>query len=134
MESRMRMRLVLAGLPRPDAQFDVYDDDGHAGRSDLYLPGVVFEYDGREERLLKPVFVRERRRQNRLADTGLEIRRFTSHDYYVRPAASVCADAWRALRLAEGRDRSHLRTGPDTLRVPKLTPLSTRADAVRRTA
>lgn len=134
MESRLRMRLVLGGVPRPEAQLDIYDDQGHAGRSDLYLQGVVLEYDGREERLLKPVFVHERRRQNRLADTCLEIRRFTSHDVYVRPAASVCAEVMRAVALAADRDQSAVRRGPDTLRPPRLRPLPTRADEARRTA
>jgi hypothetical protein len=134
MESRLRMRLVLGGLPRPDSQLDVYDDEGHVGRTDLHLDGVVLEYDGREARLLKEVFVQERRRQTRLAELGLEIRRFTSADYYVRPALAVCAEVRRALDMARARDRSRVRSGPDTLRRPRLAPLPTRADAARRTA
>lgn len=132
MESRLRMRLVLSGLPRPEAQLDVYDDEGHVGRVDLHLDGVVLEYDGRASRLLKQVFVHERRRQTRLAELGLEIRRFTSEDYYVRPALAVCMDVRRALEMAGGRDRSRVLSGPDTLRRPRLTPLPTRADAARR--
>lgn len=128
MESRFRMRLVLGGVPRPQAQFDVYDDGGHVGRADLHLDGAVLEYDGRQERLDKKVFVAERRRQTRLAETGLEIRRFTSHDYYVRPAAAVCGEVLRAVLQAEGRDRSRLRSGPDTLRPPRRQPLPTLAD------
>lgn len=42
-------------------------DEGHAGRTDFHLRGVVLEYDGRAERLKKPVFVAERRRQTRMA-------------------------------------------------------------------
>lgn len=133
MESRLRMRFVLGGLPRPDAQFDVYDEQGHVGRTDLHLRGVAVEYDGREQRLRKSVFVDERRRQTRLAETGLELRRFTSYDVYVRPAAAVCAELWRAVEQARGRDRSRLRAGADTLRAPRLTPLPTLAE-LRRTA
>lgn len=128
MESRFRMRLVLHGVPRPQAQLDVYDDDGHVGRVDLHLRGVALEYDGRKERLDKQVFVAERRRQTRLAQTGLELRRFTSADYYVRPAAAVCAEVMRAVVQAEGRDRSRLCSGPDTQRPPRLSPIPTRAD------
>jgi hypothetical protein len=128
MESRFRMRLVLGGVPRPEAQFDVYDDDGHVGRGDLHLDGVVLEYDGLKERRERPVFVAERRRQTRMAETGLEIRRFTANDYYVRPAAAVCAEVLRAVTQAVGRDRSALRTGPDTLRRPRLRPLPTVAE------
>jgi hypothetical protein len=134
MESRLRMRLVLGGLPRPEAQVDLYDELGHAGRSDLYLDGVVLEYDGREARLLKPVFVHERRRQNRLADLRLEIRRFTADDVFGRPAGAVCAEVRRALDLARVRDRTQVRRGPDTLRPPRLRPLPTRAQLARRTA
>jgi hypothetical protein len=128
MESRYRMRLVQGGLPRPQAQFDVYDAAGHAGRGDFHLDGVVLEYDGRQQRLDKGVFVDDRRRQNRIADTGLEIRRFTSYDVYQRPAAAVCAEVLRAVTIAKGRDRSGLRTGPDTLPRPRRRPPETVAD------
>lgn len=134
MESRFRMRLVLGGVPRPQAQFDVYDESGHAGRTDFHLDGVVLEYDGRAERLKKDVFVRERRRQTRIAETGLEVRRFTSDDVFVRPGAAVCAEVMRAVEQAAGRDRSRLRTGPDTLRPPRLRPLPTLADLAVRAA
>jgi hypothetical protein len=138
MESRFRMRLVLGGVPRPQAQFDVYDDDGHAGRGDLHLRGVVLEYDGREARLDKKVFVAERRRQTRIVQTGLELRRFTSDDVYVRPRAAVCAEVLRAVVQATTRDRSRLRTGPDTLPSPRLCPLPSivqqRAAAARTAA
>jgi hypothetical protein len=134
MESRFRMRLVLGGVRRPDAQYDVYDAAGHVGRTDLHLDGVVLEYDGREQRLDKRVFVEERRRQTRIAETGLEVRRFTSVDVYVRPAAAVCAEVMRAVAQASGRDRSSLRTGPDTLRPPRLRPLPTLADLARQAA
>ncbi len=134
MESRLRMRFVLGGVPRPQAQFDVYDAQGHVARSDLHLRGVAVEYDGRAERLRKPVFIEERRRQTRLLETGLELRRFTSHDVYVRPAAAVCAELMRAVAQAERRDRSGLRQGPDTLRRPRLTPLPTLAELERAAA
>lgn len=131
MESRYRMVLVLGGVPRPQAQFDVYDDEGHAGRADFHLEGVVLEYDGREQRLDKGVFVADRRRQNRIADTGMEIRRFTSYDVYKRPALAVCADVLRAVQVAKQRDRSGLRTGPDTLPMPRRRPPMTVAASQR---
>jgi hypothetical protein len=134
MESRFRMRLVLGGVPRPQAQLDVYDDAGHVGRVDLHLQGVALEYDGREARLDRDVFVRERRRQTRLAETGLELRRFTFADVYLRPAQAVCAEVLRAVEQAVGRDRSRLRSGADTLRPPRLRPLPTLADLHRAAA
>lgn len=127
MESRLRMRFVLGGIVGLEVQKDLYDEDGHLGRADAYVKGVVVEYDGREARLDKDVFVRERRRQTRIAESGCEIRRFTSADVYVRPAAAVCAELQRAIQQAAGRDRSRLRSGPDTLRPPRWRPLPTLA-------
>lgn len=128
MESRLRMRFVLGGISGLQVQRDLYDDDGHLCRADGYLDGVVVEYDGREARLDPDVFVHERRRQNRIADAGCELRRFTWADVYRRPAAAVCADLLRAVAQAAGRDRSRVRFGPDTPRPPRLRPLPTLAD------
>src|SRR5438105_2781835 len=53
MESRLRMLLVLAGLPRPQAQVTLKDAEGRfLGRPDLYYPDqrVGLEYDGRIHR------------------------------------------------------------------------------------
>ena len=125
MESRMRMRFVLGGIAGLEVQRDLYDDDGHVCRADLYVEGVVVEYDGREARLDKEVFVRERRRQNRIVETGCELRRLTAHDYYVRPAAVVCAELRRAVAQARERAPARLRSGPDTLRPPQRRPLPT---------
>lgn len=136
MESRLRIGFVLGGITGLDVQHDVYDTDGHAGRSDLHLDGVLVEYDGRKERLKKRVFSAERRRQNRLSDTTLQIRRFTAADYYGSSPAQLAAVLRRAVIAAAGRDRSRILTGPDTLRPPVLTPLLTRAEvaASRRAA
>jgi hypothetical protein len=128
MESRLRMKVVLGGLPQPDAQFDLYDDAGeHCGRGDLHLDGVILEYDGREERLKKSRFHSDRRRRSRISDVGFEIREFTSADVYGRTDASVCAEILRAIAQASRRDRTLARSGPDTLRPPRLRPLPTLA-------
>lgn len=50
MESRLRMLLVLAGLPEPEVNHIVYADDGSWWmRFDLFYPafGILVEYDGR---------------------------------------------------------------------------------------
>jgi hypothetical protein len=133
-ETRLRMRLVLGGLPRPQAQADLYDDEGHVARLDLELEGVGIEYDGRASRLERPRFADDRRRQNRIADLGVELRRFTAHDVFVRPAAALRADVLRAIGLAATRDRSRVRRGPDTLPSPRRRPLPTLADLTRRAA
>lgn len=128
-ESRLRMGLVLEGLPRPEAQVDLYTVTGqHVARVDLVLEGVLLEYDGREQRLRKPVFVQDRRRQNALADGGAELRRFSSED--VRPARRswLAAEVRRAVALAASRPAPALVPGPDTQRPGRLCPLPTRAE------
>jgi hypothetical protein len=133
MESRLRMKVVLGGLPQPDAQFDMYDDTGeHCGRGDLHLEGVILEYDGRAERLEKGKFNSDRRRRSRISDVGFEIREFTSADVYGRTDAGICAEILRAIAQAARRDRSRFRKGPDTLRAPRLRPLPTVAEIKQR--
>jgi hypothetical protein len=129
MESRLRMTLVLGGIERPEAQVDFYDEDGtHKGRADLYLDGVVFEYDGFVDHTEKVGFGKERQRGNGLSD-GLEVRRFSSYDYHVTPRSLIIGTALRALRAARDK-RPTLVRGPDTLRPPRLVPPVTR-DQVR---
>lgn len=135
MESRLRIGFVLAGGPRMPAQIDLYDDMGvHRGRADLYLDGVAVEYDGREERLLKPRFAHDRQRGNGLADLEVEVRRFSANDVYRRSAQSRLRTLTSALEIARRRTRPRLRFGQDTLRAPKLRPLATRAQRVDRAA
>lgn len=123
MESRLRMRLVLGGVPRPVAQHDVYGPGGHVGRVDLWLDGVALEFDGRAVHLEPTAFARERRRQTGLAELGIEVRRYTALDVYRRDPADLGAEVLRAVRQARGRDRSAVRTGPDTLPAPRHRPL-----------
>ncbi len=128
MESRVRIGFVVAGGPRMPAQVDLYNADGeHCGRADLYLDGVVVEYDGRDERLKREKFAGDRRRQADINDLSVEVRRFTADDYYKTSGAGRLAVLRRALVIAAGRSRPALRFGPDTLRPPKLQPLPTLA-------
>lgn len=128
-ESRLRMALVLEGLPRPEAQVDFYDVFGrHVARVDLVVEGVLLEYDGREQRLRKPVFVHDRRRQNTLIDSGAELRRYSSEDVRAVRRSWLAAEVRRAIRTAAGRPPAALIRGADTLRSPRLRPLATLAD------
>ncbi|HEX6348087.1 MAG TPA: DUF559 domain-containing protein [Candidatus Dormibacteraeota bacterium] len=89
MESRLRVVLLLGGLPRPQAQVDLYDGAGeHIGRVDLYYPShrLVIEYDGGTHR---DSLVRDNRRQNHLVGAGYRIRRFTAADVFDRPDSVV---------------------------------------------
>jgi very-short-patch-repair endonuclease len=80
METRLRMLLVLAGLPRPKAQVSIHDRSGRfAGRPDLYYERhrLGIEYDGGVHR---DSLAADNRRQNRLIDAGVRLLRFTAGD------------------------------------------------------
>ena len=89
MESRLRMLLVLAGLPRPKAQVAIHDASDHfIGRVDLYYERhrLVIEYDGA---LHRDSLTADLRRQNRLLAAGIQLLRFTAADVLGHPAAVV---------------------------------------------
>lgn len=130
MESRLRVPFVQAGL-EVECQVDLYDGPSHVARLDLVVEGVGVEFDGREVHLAEAAFVHERRRQARLLEAGLELRRFTAADVYGRTASDLCAEVLRAARLARSRPAVRLQRGPDTLRPPRRQPLPTRADTRR---
>lgn len=89
MESRLRMLLVLGGLPRPRAQVQIWAGGVLIGRVDLYYDGLCLEFDGREARLDPRAFVRERNRQNQILQAGYRMLRFTAPDVFVTPARTL---------------------------------------------
>jgi very-short-patch-repair endonuclease len=85
MESRLRMLLVLSGLPRPQVQVSLIDRQGRfVGRADLYYPAarLVIEYDGGNHR---DRLVEDNRRQNLMVNAGFRLLRFTAADIRNRP-------------------------------------------------
>src|SRR6266508_4822251 len=89
MESRLRMLLVLAGLPRPKVQVSIHDRWGRfVGRPDLYYPEhrLGIEYDGDVHR---NTLAEDNRRQNRLLNTGVHLLRFTAGDVLGNPESVV---------------------------------------------
>ena len=89
METRLRLVLVLAGLPRPLAQIPLYDEDGHfVGRPDFYYPQhrLALEYDGSSHR---ENLTGDNRRQNRMVDAGYRLLRFTAADVLSTPYAVI---------------------------------------------
>ncbi len=117
METRLRMLLILNGLPRPEVQVPVYDErGGFLGRPDLYYPEhrLGVEYDGETHRIS---LVEDNRRQNRLLGAGVRLLRFTAADVLRRPEA-LLTQARHG--LAQGPPNPHppvqcgLRTRPQT--------------------
>ena len=85
METRLRMVLVLSGLPRPEAQVSLHDDRGRfLGRPDLYYREhrLGLEYDGGIHRTS---LAEDNRRQNRLLAAGIRLLRFTAGDVIHNP-------------------------------------------------
>ena len=100
METRLRLQLINARLPRPEVQVDLYDDYGRfLARADLYYPDVrlVIEFDGQNHR---DRLVPDLRRQNALVNAGYRILRFTAADL----RADAVASQVRRARLAPIRE------------------------------
>jgi very-short-patch-repair endonuclease len=100
MESRLRMLLVMARLPRPQAQVALHDPAGRfLGRPDLYYPShkLGLEYDGGTHR---DSLVEDNRRQNRLLNGGIRLLRFTAADIFQTPESVIAQ-----IRLAISRRR-----------------------------
>ena len=89
METRLRMLLVIARLPRPQAQVTLLDHEGRAlGRPDLYYPEdrLGLEYDGATHR---ESLVADNRRQNQLLNAGYRLLRFTAADIFQEPESVI---------------------------------------------
>ena len=89
METRLRLLLVLGGLPRPQSQVRLHDDQGRfLGRPDLYYPDhrLGLEYDGGTHRTS---LAEDNRRQNRLLAAGVRLLRFTAGDLLNSPDGVV---------------------------------------------
>jgi very-short-patch-repair endonuclease len=107
METRLRMILVLAGLPRPEVQVAIHDEHGRClGRPDMLYrhQRLALEYDGRNHR--ERVFD-DNRRQNGLVGAGFRVLRFSAEDVY------------RAPQTVAMQVRQMLLTAPDVSRSPR---------------
>jgi Protein of unknown function (DUF559) len=91
MESRLRLELVLGGLPTPWPQYEVRDLNGTVlARVDLAYPKarLAMEYDGAHH--FDDEFSRlDRERDLRLDDLDWQTMRFTSDDLFLRPQETV---------------------------------------------
>lgn len=88
MESRLRMLLVLARLPRPEAQVTIREGRRFLGRVDLFYRAnrLALEYDGAMHR---ESLAQDNRRQNLLVGAGVRLLRFMASDIYTTPNAVV---------------------------------------------
>lgn len=99
METRLRMLIVLAGLPEPEVNLRIRDADGSLlMRVDLCYPRVrlAIEYDGRHHVELEEQWDRDVERRDDLDDSWRMLT-VTSKGIYKNPEKTVDR-VWRALR------------------------------------
>ncbi len=99
MESVTRWLIIEAGLPTPELQYVVRDENGGTfARLDMAYQRlrIAIEFDGAVHRAAD-VFANDLRRQNRLVNAGWTVLRFSGADVLGRPdyvVAQVRA-AWK---------------------------------------
>lgn len=113
MESRLRMLLVLAGLPEPEVNLEILDDYGNVVRKyDLCYSGLklIIEYDGRQHAEQTTQWKRDLKRREALDRAGWRIVIVTSEGIYKSPGETI-----QRVRLAmKERGYRGLRTQPSS--------------------
>lgn len=100
METRLRMLLVLAGLPEPQVNLTIRDVDGvPLRRYDLSWPDarVIVEHDGRQHIEREAAWEDDLDRREAIDDDGWRILVVTSRGIYREPQRTV-ARVWQLLR------------------------------------
>jgi very-short-patch-repair endonuclease len=100
METRLRMLIVLAGLPEPEVNHKIRDEHGRVTRRfDLSYPSVrlIVEYDGRQHIEVRDNWTADLRRREEFDEAGWRILVVTSEGIYRSPAETV-ARVHRTLR------------------------------------
>ena len=127
MESRVRMLMVLAGLPEPTVNHKVRWTDGTVRfRFDLSYPshGIVIEYDGRQHAESDEQWDHDIDRREWMDGNGVRLVVVRSKDVYRTPAHTLCritgvmrARGMRVPRLSE-EWRRHFPSLPGDVAVP----------------
>jgi hypothetical protein len=92
METRLRMLLVLAGLPEPDVNVIVWREDGHwKRRFDLCYPRIklIIEYDGRQHASDAAQWSIDIARREEFDDEGYRVIVVTSEGIFVNPLRTI---------------------------------------------
>jgi hypothetical protein len=91
METRLRLLLVLAGLPRPAAGRDVTLTGAWIARPDLSYPElrIAIEYDGDHHRVDRQQWQNDIHRRRLLEEAGWLVLVFTADDVLRRPDETV---------------------------------------------
>lgn len=116
-ETRLRLLLVLAGLPEPKVGHVVRDSaGGWIARPDLSYPDqrIAIEYEGEHHLIDARQWSQDIARQENMEELGWLVLRITARDLFVRPAVTVTRV------LAALRRRDH----PDAPAMRHLTGLA----------
>ncbi len=92
METRLRMLIVLAGLPEPEVNFRIYNDDGTwRRRFDLYYRDIklIVEYDGRQHADDPEQWGSDLERREEFDDEGYRILVVTAKGVFVEPLRTL---------------------------------------------
>jgi hypothetical protein len=92
METRVRMLIVLAGLPEPSTNVRLVNDDGSwRRRFDLCYPGIklIVEYDGRQHAEDRSQWRRDLQRREEFDDEGYRILVVTAEGIYTEPQRTL---------------------------------------------
>ena len=92
METRLRLLLLLAGIPEPEVNWEVRDELGDVlRRYDLCWPGVrvIVEYDGRHHIEREEQWEKDLNRRESIDDDGWRILVVVARGVYREPAATV---------------------------------------------
>jgi very-short-patch-repair endonuclease len=92
MESRLRMLLVLAGLPEPTVNYREYDENGRLRRRyDLSYPTIklIVEFDGRQHAESDEQWDHDIDRREELDDDGWRVLIVRAKDLYRHPARTI---------------------------------------------
>jgi hypothetical protein len=114
METRLRMLLVLAGIPEPQVNMSVHDVDGQpVRRFDLSWPEVkvIVEYDGRHHVERVEQWESDLARREEIDDEGWRILVVVASGVYADPGRTVARV--HALLRARGLDDLPERPSPD---------------------
>lgn len=98
-ETVLRLIIVIAGLPEPECNLNIYDSAGRfLARADLAYPDfkLMLEYQGDQHRTDKAQWRRDIRRSGDVEDAGWQILQFTDDD--LKNPASLVARVERRLR------------------------------------
>ncbi|WP_340539215.1 endonuclease domain-containing protein [Nocardioides sp. GXZ039] len=103
METRLRLLIVLAGLPEPVVNFRTYHEDGTwKRRFDLCYPGikVIIEYDGRQHADSVEQWNADLKRREEFDDEGYRILVVTARGIFREPERTL--ERIRRLLISRG--------------------------------